>query len=105
MKTPTTDRLRSDIDSGRSGDKVNFSDPAMSPLGTDDEAAGTPNTPEQIRMAAQHETTRGDDPSAGRKDRNPELRQRDKGRFLFAIAGIILLALILAWIFGAMGNG
>ena len=37
-----TARLRADIDSGRTGDKVAMSDPAAAPLGTDDEAAGTP---------------------------------------------------------------
>lgn len=40
--SPTTDRLRSDIDHGQAGDKVDFPDPAAAPLGTDDEAAGTP---------------------------------------------------------------
>src|SRR3954451_12083318 len=43
----TTDRLRSDIDRGLTGDKVSASDPAAAPLGTDDEAAGYPPTEEQ----------------------------------------------------------
>ena len=46
----TTDRLRADIDEGRTGDKVGFSDPATAPLGTDDEAAGTP--PSKAAIAA-----------------------------------------------------
>ncbi|HYG88076.1 MAG TPA: hypothetical protein VD978_17645 [Azospirillum sp.] len=33
-------RLRYDIDSGRTGDKIPFPDPAAAPLGTDAEAAG-----------------------------------------------------------------
>ena len=33
-------RLRRDIDSGRTGDKVDFPDPATVPLGTDAEAGG-----------------------------------------------------------------
>ena len=39
---PTADaqRLRHDIDSGRTGDKIPVEDPAAAPLGTDDEAAG-----------------------------------------------------------------
>lgn len=41
-RTPTTDQLRSAIDSGRTGEKVNFPDPAAAPLGTDAEAAGEP---------------------------------------------------------------
>jgi hypothetical protein len=38
----TTARLRHEIDSGRCGDKVCWRDPAAAPLGTDDEAGGTP---------------------------------------------------------------
>ena len=34
--------LRADIDRGRTRDKVNVNDPAAAPLGTDEEAAGTP---------------------------------------------------------------
>jgi len=32
------DQVRSDIDHGRTGDKVNYPDPAVAPLGTDAEA-------------------------------------------------------------------
>jgi|tagenome__1003787_1003787.scaffolds.fasta_scaffold19933800_1 hypothetical protein len=38
----TVEQLRSDIDHGRTGDKVDWSDPAAAPLGADEEAAGTP---------------------------------------------------------------
>lgn len=48
---PTTDRLRHDIDSGKTGEKVHYPDPAAAPLGADDEAAGTPPTAEQRRKA------------------------------------------------------
>lgn len=34
-------QLKHDIDSGKTGDKVDAFDPAAAPLGTDDEAAGT----------------------------------------------------------------
>lgn len=47
----TTQQLKGDIDAGRMGDKVPGWDPGLSPLGTDDEAAGTPNTPEQVAVA------------------------------------------------------
>ncbi len=36
------ERLRNEIDAGRTGDKIPASDPAAAPLGTDDEAAGRP---------------------------------------------------------------
>lgn len=71
----TTDRLRSDIDHGRSGDKVDFMDPAAAPLGTDDEAAGSPPSREQIRYAEQQELDRNPDETAGRPGRNMLSRQ------------------------------
>jgi hypothetical protein len=51
----TTEQLRIAIDRGHGGDKVDAVDPAAAPLGTDDEAGGTPNTAAQVRLAAQHE--------------------------------------------------
>jgi hypothetical protein len=41
----TVAQLRDDIDHGRTGDKVDWPDPAAAPLGTDEEAAGTPVSP------------------------------------------------------------
>ncbi len=40
--TATAAQLKEDIDSGRMRDKVAAFDPAAAPLGTDEEAAGTP---------------------------------------------------------------
>ena len=56
---PTTQQLKADIDTGKTGDKVvEGFDPGLSTLGTDDEAAGTPNTPEQVAMARKLERRR-----------------------------------------------
>ncbi len=55
----TTSRLRDAISSGRTGDKVAFEDPAASPLGTDDEAAGTPPSAEAVAQAARQEGAAG----------------------------------------------
>jgi hypothetical protein len=44
-------QLRADIDSGRTGDKVAAIDHAVAPLGTDEEAAGTPVPPHIIAKA------------------------------------------------------
>lgn len=55
----TTEQLRIAIDQGHAGDKVDATDPAAAPLGTDDEAGGTPNTIAQVRLAAAHEVHRG----------------------------------------------
>lgn len=50
--SPTTQQLKADIDAGKTGDKVvEGFDLGLSTLGTDDEASGTPNTPEQVAMA------------------------------------------------------
>ena len=51
----TTEQLRIAIDQGTAGDKVDVTDPAAAPLGTDDEAGGTPNKTAQVRMAAAQE--------------------------------------------------
>ena len=53
---PNTAQLKDAIDTGKTGDKVAFPDPAAAPLGTDDEAGGNSPTPEQIRMAAEQES-------------------------------------------------
>ncbi|MGU3539209.1 hypothetical protein [Methylobacterium sp. A54F] len=52
---PTTAQLKADIDSGRSGDKVKHYDPGLSQLGTDDEVAGNPASPERIAIARRQE--------------------------------------------------
>jgi hypothetical protein len=55
---PNADQLRHEIDSGRTGDKIDFPDPAAAPLGTDSEAGGTPPSPLQVRTAVHAETRR-----------------------------------------------
>lgn len=53
MQTPdNTSRLRHEIDSGKTGDKVDFVDPAAAPLGTDEEAGGTTPSQEDARDSA-----------------------------------------------------
>ncbi len=51
----TVSQLKNDIDSGLTGDKVAAGDPGLSPLGTDDEAAGRPTSPERVAMARKQE--------------------------------------------------
>lgn len=51
MQTPeNTSRLRRAIDSGETGDKVAFPDPAAAPLGTDEEAGGKPPTAAEVSL-------------------------------------------------------
>lgn len=51
----TTAQLRNDIDSGKTGSKGSSPDPAASPLGTDDEAAGVTASTDRIEMAREAE--------------------------------------------------
>jgi hypothetical protein len=51
----TSEQLRHDIDAGRTGDKVSAPDPAMAPLGTDDEAGGRPASPHDVALARRQE--------------------------------------------------
>jgi len=83
----TTDRLRSDIDSGRTGDKVATSDPAAAPLGTDDEAAGTPPSRQRIEMTRQREIVRAE----------PQFEERHIGG---AVVYISIIAAIIALMAG-----
>ncbi|MEA2858031.1 MAG: hypothetical protein QOC72_70 [Methylobacteriaceae bacterium] len=53
------DRLRADIDSGRTGDKVAFPDPSAAPLGTDEEAGGITTPEEALEKARQAELRLG----------------------------------------------
>lgn len=94
-KDPTTPRPRKtaanpltprdDIDAGRTGDKVGFPDPAAGPLGTDDEAAGNPISPEQLHLARRAERACG--------AASPDAERRP-GRAR-AITLVLLLAVLL----------
>ncbi|BAU93824.1 hypothetical protein MPPM_5219 [Methylorubrum populi] len=53
---PTSAQLKAEIDAGRTGDKIPAHDPGLSPLGTDDEAAGKPSSPSRIALARDEET-------------------------------------------------
>jgi hypothetical protein len=83
---PTAERLRADIDSGRTHDKVPVSDPAIAPLGTDEEAAGTPLTREQVEAARAHEVA------------GPPRTREDGGAPLY----VFVLALIMVVLVGAV---
>ena len=50
----SSEQLRSDIDSGQTGDKVDHADPAAAPLGTDAEAGGSSTKFPDERRPSQH---------------------------------------------------
>lgn len=89
--------LKKDIDQGLTGDKVSYPDPAASPLGTDDEAAGTPVTQTQLNMARQAERRQG--AQAGPRDADFGAAPRKSGRasiIMIAVATAIVLLLLAA---------
>ena len=53
---PNVAMLKGDINSGRTGDKNPVFDPGLSPLGTDDEAAGHPPSAVRVALARHYET-------------------------------------------------
>jgi hypothetical protein len=97
MTNPTGDdfaypeQLRHDIDCGRTCDKVAFPDPAAVPLGTDEEAAGTPVSGRDAAMARRIETSRQ---HALRPERRPHA---GPGRI-----ALVLLALLVALLAAVM---
>ncbi|GGE41099.1 hypothetical protein GCM10007276_18110 [Agaricicola taiwanensis] len=104
---PTTDRLRHDIDQGRTGEKISYSDPAAAPLGTDDEAAGHPPSPAAIAHAHRQETAGGDHAEPGATDERGreatgELKTREKktisltfGLLIAVLAALVIAALLV----------
>jgi hypothetical protein len=88
MAKPNADQLRHEIDRGETRDKVAYPDPAAAPLGTDDEAAGTPPSAEAVEMVRREEIEPGrkgaSDPSS--------LRGRAIYLMLAAIFGAAIIA-------------
>ncbi|MBA1155606.1 hypothetical protein H0S73_05575 [Microvirga sp. Marseille-Q2068] len=87
----TTAQLKGDIDSGRTGDKTQVFDPGLSPLGTDDEAAGTPPTPAQVDQA-RHQESSARWKEGAEKD---SYAHKDSRKALYAFVGFIGLVLVL----------
>lgn len=88
---PTTEEIRTAIDSGRTGEKVRDFDPAAAPLGTDDEAAGLPPGARRRNMSAR--------PPADHVPANDTGPKKPKRSMLIAFAalvGLIVLAAIVA---------
>ena len=89
-------QVRGDIQSGRSGDKRYGFDPAMAPLETDAEAAGTPLSPDMIAVAradsAKGVTDKTAPEYADAMRRMPGLPPRSKSRSLLLLTIAVLLA-------------
>jgi hypothetical protein len=96
--------LRRDIDTGRTGDKVPFRDPAAAPLGADDEAAGHPPSPQEVAMAREHEVVAGkvDHPNVTEEGRDSFNAQKARPWPFIGIglAVIVIAAIAVAVTFG-----
>jgi hypothetical protein len=96
-----TAQLRSAIDSGRTGDKVGVSDPAAAPLGTDEEAAGTPVPSAQAAAALEHETNAGIQLHADARGRVDPHRPREKHQRPYAMIMLLAVLLVAAAVFAS----
>jgi hypothetical protein len=85
----TVAQLKADIDSGRTGDKIPVLDPAAAPLGTDDEASGTPPDPAAVTMARRQSAAPG--PSG-----EPERSARFGAAWIVVAVAIAAAILIVA---------
>lgn len=84
------ERLRAQIDAGRTRDKVAFADPAAAPLGTDDEAAGHRPAARPAHAAGARPTTTG----SGTDERGRTYDDRGTSvpgvSFMTAIVGLLI---------------
>jgi hypothetical protein len=86
-------QLQADIDSGAAGDKIGALDPALAPLGTDDEAAGAPPSPERVALARAEERGRSGAPAAAPAQGRSRLALYAFVLFIAAVAAAFLSVL------------
>lgn len=87
----TTAQLKGDINSGRTGDKNEVFDPGLSPLGTDDEAAGVSPQPHQVDLARHQE---GAERWKNGNDKDSYAHQHSRTA-LYTFVGFIALVLVI----------
>ena len=97
MAKPSTTaaQLRRDIDAGLTGEKVPYEDPAAAPMGTDDEAAGTPLSAQAAELAASAEPRGGtslDAPGVTEERFRPPLSSSAPKGVRAILAVLVLLA-------------
>jgi hypothetical protein len=85
---PTSAMLKADIDSGATGDKIEHYDVGMAQLGTCDEVAGTPPTPERVALARKTEAAT----RSARQSADPHGR---RGWVMPAFAGFIVATAVV----------
>jgi hypothetical protein len=89
------EQVRADIDSGRTGDKVAYPDPAAAPLGADDEAANAPRRDTSATRQAAHASERQQaEARSGTPAGNPGARSRTWIYVAVAIAAVVIILLL-----------
>lgn len=94
VPNPNVAHLKQDIAGGATGDKIPMLDPAAAPLGTDDEAAGTPPTWREVAeaRAAERATSRGLERPADRGE------DRHRLRLIGALLALVALGAAALWL-------
>jgi len=92
-------QLQAAIDAGATGDKAAALDPAAAPLGTDEEAAGTPPGPWEVRQAHAAEQSRAahDAHSSDLADNTSKRPGAGMG-LMIGVVVALMLAAILGWV-------
>ena len=90
---PNMAMLKGDINSGRTGDKVEVLDPGMAMLGTCEEAAGTPLTPEQVKLARMEENKRRWQEGPSTTSQAHDKSDRGATFIFFGLIGLIAAAI------------
>lgn len=97
-------QVRGDIQLGLTGDKRSGFDPAMAPMETDAEAAGTPMTPEQVELARVSQLQGSPDQSAPEYSNamRPPIPTADHHRqhwiLQVGIAGCVIVIIMLGYL-------
>ncbi len=97
QERPTIEQIRRGIDSGRSGEEAPYPDPAAALLGSDDEAAGYPASPEARRLEEEHQRATPVDHRSGGKSGEPG-GPTAQNRFVkigAVAAGLVVLFLLI----------
>jgi hypothetical protein len=98
---PTAAMLKGDVDSGRTGDKNPVFDPGLSPLGTDDEAAGRPPSAMRVALARQAENVQRWTKGARRAGAAHNKRDGVPVVFIAFIVAVALALVVGMWGFAA----
>jgi hypothetical protein len=98
----TASRLRQAIDAGHTSGKIGAADPSAAPLGTDEEAAGTPIPNAAAHAALAYETGTIGKEGRGKVDpHHPSDTRRLPWALIgmIALIGVIVLAMVTAVMF------